>query len=1144
MSSDVMRRPAERRSLGPPLLLGALIALLAMLAGLALPASGLGVNLTVYAGGDRNPDGAGTNNTELGYSQPLIDVTFEARRANLDGSLAPGLDPNVYTCTTAGATGTCDISVPNPGTGIIHYYRVQPAAAPSGFSVVSKVSIGGPSNQAGRLVDYFGNRNPASTNSANVPGITGNELNPSIVRVVGDTSPRLVYPTRFGINAAGTSVVETEFHQRFALRRDNPDLPRACGTHFRLVLDVSGSINPGGDPEVNNFRPQFRAAARAFAAALEGQPGARVTLATFGNANTNIGSYQMDDAGEYSALLVAINTAYGFDGTDYNDWPQQGTNWDDALWASREASAGDAVIFLTDGNPTLRRSGPSTGGRVDSTDVAYAIASANTAKSAGKRIVPIGAGDAVTQANLAAISGNSDFFVGDIDELTKLLEEVANEFCGARVHVKKYLDGEATNDWDFKAETEAGELLSSELTTATTSALGAGTGTFRINNVPTEGTDEVDITELLPDPNPDNVSFKAATCVKKDGEEPISASDFPSVDDALTAEGPNPQTISNVEQQEDWFCTFVNIGTGNLTVVKSMDPEDGATFKLKAVGEGKTIETEDPEYGGDGHTTGKQEVPTGTFTISEIAKPDDPSAKLKYFDTKIECTEAGDPIEPINDGPSVQVAKDADVTCVITNERKTTDVTVKKVIFTDEADTTTEFEILVNGAATTFVQGTSQKFTAPLGLEFTVAEPNPTTGYELRDISCSKVQIDPSTQEQTPLTRAFTPKSEKPWECTVYNDRLPEIVVNKVVTGAPGDPTKFDFSLTPGEIDVANDVAPSIFQLADGESTRPANPQFVPAFTPSTLSEKLPVPAGYAFDKVACDLVGGIVPVEVNGKAFTIDGPKVEIGGLPYGAVVTCTYTNLKRPTVTVRKVVTNASGTQPAFNAVLNGNGGPLAFNGLVANGPASPAQLLNAGTQYTLTEPSVPAGYTLTSIVCNGGGASFTPAPGQNVACVITNNQTPSPPPDVVPDVTPTPTPPVVRPARVAPTRLAITKTAPRRARVGARFVYTVRVRNAGNAVARNVVLTDPLPRGLVLVRSAPRARVSGRTITVRLGNMRPGQVRVVRFTVRSTPSVRGQRVNVATARADNARAVRARAVTRFAVPAPRPVRPAVTG
>jgi uncharacterized repeat protein (TIGR01451 family) len=260
-------------------------------------------------------------------------------------------------------------------------------------------------------------------------------------------------------------------------------------------------------------------------------------------------------------------------------------------------------------------------------------------------------------------------------------------------------------------------------------------------------------------------------------------------------------------------------------------------------------------------------------------------------------------------------------------------------------------------------------------------------------------------------------------------------------------------------------------------------------------------------------------------------------------------------PKVTVAKVVEGVDNDPTAFSATLSGGGATMPFTGLVEAGGASAPQEIVAGTEYTLTEdmPLAPD-YALTSIACSIGAASgttwvFTPQAGDMVTCTITNTFTPPPPP-VTPQtpetpVTPTGTPsapPVVVTRTLSP-RLAITKVAPSRARAGDKLVYTIRVRNTGRAIARKVVMTDPLPVGLIFVRSSRPATVRGRTVTVKLGNLRPGQARVVKITVRAAKNVRGRKVNVATARANNVRPVRDAAPTVFR-PLVRRVIPAVTG
>jgi uncharacterized repeat protein (TIGR01451 family) len=260
-------------------------------------------------------------------------------------------------------------------------------------------------------------------------------------------------------------------------------------------------------------------------------------------------------------------------------------------------------------------------------------------------------------------------------------------------------------------------------------------------------------------------------------------------------------------------------------------------------------------------------------------------------------------------------------------------------------------------------------------------------------------------------------------------------------------------------------------------------------------------------------------------------------------------------PKVTVAKVVEGVDDDPTAFSATLSGGGATMPFTGLIETNGASAPQEIVAGTEYTLTEDQpLAANYTLTSISCSIGQASgtgwvFTPQAGDLVTCAITNTFTPPPAtPPLTPENPPATTPgtPSTPPAVVTRTlspRLAIVKTAPARARGLENVVYTIRVRNTGKAIARNVVMTDPLPAGLTFVRSSRPASVNGRTVTVKLGNLRPGQARVVKLTVRAAANVRGRKVNVATARAADVRPVRDAAPTVFR-PLVRRIIPAVTG
>lgn len=96
-----------------------------------------------------------------------------------------------------------------------------------------------------------------------------------------------------------------------------------------------------------------------------------------------------------------------------------------------------------------------------------------------------------------------------------------------------------------------------------------------------------------------------------------------------------------------------------------------------------------------------------------------------------------------------------------------------------------------------------------------------------------------------------------------------------------------------------------------------------------------------------------------------------------------------------------------------------------------------------------------------------------------------------------------------------LAIEKTGPESAVVGSTIAYNVVVSNKGSAVARDVVVTDPVPQGL-----------NGNPVSVNVGDLAPGQSKAI--PVSFTAPERGRFCNVATAESSNAGKVTAEACT----------------
>lgn len=96
-----------------------------------------------------------------------------------------------------------------------------------------------------------------------------------------------------------------------------------------------------------------------------------------------------------------------------------------------------------------------------------------------------------------------------------------------------------------------------------------------------------------------------------------------------------------------------------------------------------------------------------------------------------------------------------------------------------------------------------------------------------------------------------------------------------------------------------------------------------------------------------------------------------------------------------------------------------------------------------------------------------------------------------------------------------LTITKSGPETAVLGSTITYNVVVANTGSAVARDVVMTDPVPEGF-----------GGSPVTVNVGDLAPSQSKTIQ--VSFTANQRGRFCNVATAKSSNAGEVKAEACT----------------
>ncbi|MDR3643426.1 MAG: VWA domain-containing protein [Candidatus Doudnabacteria bacterium] len=228
----------------------------------------------------------------------------------------------------------------------------------------------------------------------------------------------------------------------------NPPLPaRTCGLDIALVLDNSGSINgslPQMKSAVNNF----------ISSLLPGTP-------------TDFSVTYFNTAGHVQQVFTNSTTSLA---SAINNIPASGgdTNWEDGLLKAagtfdpRPGSLHpNLIIFASDGVPnkynvygsggsvTGTQGNGSNGG--DPLALSAAVTEANAIKTSGTRIVTLGIGSSINQANMVAISSSDAYnSVSDFSHLAPVLQSLAAGMCGGTITINKKIDADGnlatTND--------------------------------------------------------------------------------------------------------------------------------------------------------------------------------------------------------------------------------------------------------------------------------------------------------------------------------------------------------------------------------------------------------------------------------------------------------------------------------------------------------------------------------------------------------------------------------------------------------------------------------------------------------------------------------------------------------------------------
>ncbi len=458
--------------------------------------------------------------------------------------------------------------------------------------------------------------------------------------------------------------------------------------------------------------------------------------------------------------------------------------------------------------------------------------------------------------------------------------------------------------------------------------------------------------------------------------------------------------VIKVDPGETVTCTWTNAKRPTVTVEKSSSGGDG-TFAFALAGSGGSTKDVTTEDGSGSATWGPADLtPGGTYTLSETVL----SGWASQFTGCVNTAVEGDPAIGTELVEGVGVTLDplpagATVECSFTNAKRPT-VTVEKSSSGGDGtfafaldgpgapgsqDVTTEdgsgsatwgpADLTPGGTYTlseTVLSGWASQFT---GCVNTAVEGDPAIGTEL--VEGVGVTLDPLPAGATV-------------ECSFTNAKRPTVTVEKSSSGGDGT---FAFALA-GSGGSTKDVT-----TEDGSGSASWGPADLTPGGTYTLSET--VLSGWASQFTGC--VNTAVEGDPAIGTELVEGVGVTLDPLPAGATVECSFTNAKRPTVTVEK---SSSGGDGTFAFTLDGPGAPGSQDVTTEDGSGSaswgPADLTPGGT-YTLTETEDPA-YVSTSTGCTysvngeelgpigspGEGASVDldsiPA-GADVTCSFTN-------------------------------------------------------------------------------------------------------------------------------------------------------------
>jgi hypothetical protein len=231
----------------------------------------------------------------------------------------------------------------------------------------------------------------------------------------------------------------------------------------------------------------------------------------------------------------------------------------------------------------------------------------------------------------------------------------------------------------------------------------------------------------------------------------------------------------------------------------------------------------------------------------------------------------------------------------------------------------------------------------------------------------------PQTVGNYCLRAEYTPAADSPYspqnhtnlttECFAVSQAPSSITIIK--DAKPNSAQDFNFSTTGG-------LSASSFSLDDDSDNTLSNTQTFNSVSPGVYTITEAATSGWDFSTIDC---GAANNVSISGSMVTIT--------ITGGQSVSCTYTNLKRGTITVHKV-TNPSNDSTAFSVTASGTGS-IGGNATRNISTSQDAVYDVAQGTYSVNE-TVPAGWTQVGNTCSNLVISDTNLTRE---CTITNTK-----------------------------------------------------------------------------------------------------------------------------------------------------------